>query len=101
VNQASAILDQRELHRSLHHLGMPLDTVDHARRRAIMSPLLMTAIGSAVCAGALVFPLLGLALITAPVSILTIVLVVAAGIGIVWASTRVTRPLLARTFQTV
>ncbi|MGM1016127.1 MAG: FtsX-like permease family protein [Actinomycetota bacterium] len=101
VNQASAILDQRELHRSLHHLGMPLETVDRARRRAIMSPLLMTALGSALCAGVLVFPLLGIALITAPVSLLTIALVVAGGIGIVWTSTRVTRPLLARTFLPV
>lgn len=98
VNQASDILDQRELHRSLHHLGMPLDTVDRARRRAIMSPLLVTAIGSALCAGALVLPLLGLALVTAPASLLTIVLVVAVGIGVVWVSTRATRPLLARSF---
>lgn len=98
VNQAAEVLDQRELHRSLHHLGMPLDTVDRARRRAIMSPLLITAIGSAVCAGVLVFPLMGIALITAPVSVLTIVAVVAAGIGIVWLTTRATRPLLARSF---
>lgn len=98
VNQASDILDQRELHLSLHHLGMPLDTVDRARRRAIMSPLLVTAIGSALCAGALVLPLLGLALVTAPASLLTIALVVAVGIGVVWVSTRATRPLLARSF---
>ena len=98
VNQAAAILDQRELHRSLHHLGMPLETVDRARRRAIMSPLLITAIGSALCAAVLVFPLLGMALITAPESVLTIVVVVTIGIGVVWASTRATRPLLARSF---
>jgi len=101
VNQASDVLDQRELHRSLHHLGMPLDMVVRARRRAIMSPLLITAIGSAVCAGVLVFPLMGLALITAPESLLTIVAVVTAGIGIVWLTTRATRPLLARSFASV
>ncbi|MFE2772025.1 FtsX-like permease family protein [Microbacterium resistens] len=98
VTQASDILDQRELHRSLHYLGMPLDTVDAARRRAIMSPLLFTALGSALCAAALIFPLLGIALITAPVSLLTIALVLAAGIGLVWVSTRATRPLLSRSF---
>lgn len=100
VNQASDVLDQRELHRSLHHLGMPLETVDRARRRAIMSPLLVTAIGSALVAAVLVFPLVGLALITAPASLATIALVVAAGIGVVWASTRATRPLLRGAFQT-
>jgi len=93
------VLDQRELHQSLHRLGMPFDTVDDARRRAIMSPLLVTAIGSAICAAVLVFPLLGIALITAPESLLTIGAVLAAGIGIVWVSTRATRPLLARSFE--
>ncbi|MFJ2505952.1 permease [Microbacterium sp. NPDC087592] len=100
VNQASDVLDQRELHRSLHHLGMPLETVDRARRRAIMSPLLITAIGSALVAAVLVIPLLGIALITAPLSLLTIAAVVGVGIGIVWATTWATRPLLRGAFQT-
>ncbi|MFJ4174230.1 FtsX-like permease family protein [Microbacterium sp. NPDC089696] len=99
VNQAAAILDERELHRSLHDLGVPLETVDAARRRAIMSPLLITAIGSALCAAALVLPLLGIALITAPISLITIAAVVAIGVGVVWTTTRITRPLLARSFQ--
>lgn len=99
VNQASDVLDQRELHRSLHHLGMPYETVDRARRRAIMSPLLITALGSALCAAVLVFPLIGIALIIAPLSLVTIAVVVAVGIGVVWASTRATRPLLAVAFR--
>lgn len=101
VNQASDILDQRELHRSLHHLGMPRETVDSARRRAIMSPLLFTAVGSALVAGILVFPLVGIAIVTAPLSLLTIAAVVAIGIGVVWASTWATSPLLRGAFQTV
>lgn len=101
VNQASDVLDQRDLHRSLHHLGMPIETVDRARRRAIMSPLLVTAIGSALVAAVLVFPLVGIALITAPLSLMTIAAVVSVGIGVVWATTWATRPLLQRSFQTV
>lgn len=99
VNQAASVLDQRDLHRSLHHLGVPLDTVDSARRRAIMSPLLLTAVGSAACAAVLIFPLIGIALITAPESLVTIGAVLAIGIGVVWVSTRATRPLLARAFE--
>lgn len=99
VNQAASVLDQRELHASLHRLGMPFETVDTARRSAIMSPLLTVAIGSAVCAGILVFPLLGIALITTPESLLTIGVVLVVGIAVVWASTRATRPLLARAFE--
>ncbi|MGO2745121.1 FtsX-like permease family protein [Microbacterium sp.] len=99
VNQASGILDQRELHRSLHFLGVPMGTVDGARTRAVMAPLLLTAVGSALCAVVLVLPLIGIALIVQPLSIMTIVAVLAAGIGIVWLGTRVTRPMLDRAFQ--
>jgi hypothetical protein len=99
VNQASGILDQRELHRSLHFLGVPIGTVDSARTRAVMSPLLFTALGSAACAAVLVFPLVGITVITAPLSLLTIVAVVALGIALVWLGVRVTRPLLGRAFQ--
>ena len=99
VNQAAAVLDERDLHRSLHYLGVPMETVDRARRRAIMSPLLVTAIGSALCAAVLVFPLVGIAMIAAPLSLLTITAVVGAGVCVVWASTRTTRPLLARSFR--
>jgi hypothetical protein len=98
VNQAAEILDRQELHRSLHRLGMPIETVELARRRAIMSPLLFTALGSALCAGVLIFPLLGVALVTAPASLITIAAVVGAGIGIVWFSTLATRPILRRAF---
>ena len=98
VTQASDILDQRDLHRSLHYLGVPAGTVDSARRRAVMSPLLITALGSALCAAVLIFPLLGIALITAPLSIATIAAVLAAGIALVWIATRLTRPLLMRAF---
>ncbi|MFC7790477.1 permease [Microbacterium sp. MAHUQ-60] len=98
VSQASDLLDQRPLHRSLHHLGVPLHTVDAARRRAVMTPLLQTAVGAALCGGVLVLPLLGLAVIAAPLSLMTIALVLAVGILLVWLSTRATRPLLRPAF---
>jgi hypothetical protein len=98
VTQASDILDQRDLHRSLHYLGVPAATVDAARRRAVMSPLLVTSLGAALCAAVLIFPLLGIALITAPVSLLTIAAVLTGGVALVWIATRLTRPILLRAF---
>lgn len=98
VTQASDALDQRPLHRSLHQLGVPLKTVDAARRRAIMSPLLVTTLGSALCAAAVIFPLLGISLIIAPLSLMTIAAVLGVGILTVWASTRVTGALLRPAF---
>ncbi|MGV9192767.1 FtsX-like permease family protein [Microbacterium sp. MC2] len=98
VNQAAEILDRGDLHRSLHRLGMPMTTVERARRGAVMSPLLLAAVGSAVCAGVLILPLLGVALVTAPVSLITTAAVIAVGFAIVWLGLRATRPILSRAF---
>ena len=99
VNQAASALDQRDLYRSLHFLGMPVEVVESARTRAVMSPLVLTAAGSALCAAVLVFPLIGIALIIAPESLVTISVVIIIGVALVWAGVRVTRPLLAREFR--
>ena len=96
VNQASAILDRRDLHEALGRLGIPVDVADAARRRSVMSPLRVTAIGSALTAAVVMLPLTGIALIVAPVSLLVIAAVLAAGIGVVWLGLLATRPLLVR-----
>lgn len=94
VNQAAGILDRGDLYRSLGMLGMPTSTMDAARRRAVMSPLRLTAIGSAVTAAVVMLPLTGVSLIVAPASLLVIAAVLAAGIGIVWLGLVATRPVL-------
>jgi hypothetical protein len=96
VNQAAAVLDRADLYRSLSMIGMPLETMDAARRRAVMSPLRLTAIGSAVTAAVVMLPLTGIALIVAPASLVVIAAVLAAGIGVVWLGLRTTRPVLRR-----
>ena len=100
VNQAAGILDRGELYRSLEMLGMPVGTMDAARRRAVMSPLRITAIGSAVTAAIVMLPLTGITLIVAPASLLVIAGVLAAGIGIVWLGLLATRPVLERAAST-
>ena len=101
VNQAAGILDRGELYRSLDMLGMPRSTMDAARRRAVMSPLRVTAIGSAVSAAIVMLPLTGITLIVAPESLLVIAAVLAVGIGIVWLGLLATRPVLERAASTV
>ncbi len=98
VNQAAGILDRVDLHRSLHRLGMPMQTVDRARRSAIMRPLLLTTVGGAVCAAVLISPLLGTAIVGAPVSLLTTALVIVAGVALVWLGSRATTPILRGAF---
>jgi hypothetical protein len=96
VNQAAGILDRGELYRSLGMLGMPTATMDAARRRAVMSPLRITAIGSAVTAAIVMLPLTGVTLIVAPLSLAVIAAVLAAGIAVVWLGLFATRRMPGR-----
>lgn len=101
VNQAAAILDRRTLYVSLDRLGMPTSTMDAARRRAVLSPLRVVTVGSALVAALLVLPLAGISLIVAPLSLLTIAGCLAAGILLVWLSLAATRPVLRAAVTTL
>ena len=63
-----------------------------------MRPLLLTTVGGAVCAAALISPLLGTAIVGAPVSLLTTALVIVAGVALVWLGSRATTPILRGAF---
>lgn len=94
VNQAADILDRRDLFQSLAKMGMPLTVMESSRRRMIMSPLLITAFGSAACAAIVAFPLTGATIMFAPLSIVMIAGVLAAGIALVWVGLIATRSVL-------
>lgn len=94
VGQAAHILDRRDVIRSLDMLGAPLETQDAARHRSVMLPLLLAAVGSAGVAAVVTLPILGIAVILAPISVGIIFASIAAGILIVRAGLSATRPLL-------
>lgn len=96
VSQASAILDRRDLYVSLDRLGMPVRAMNAARVRAVLSPLRVVTIGSAVTAAVVVLPLAGMALVLAPLSVLTIAASIAGGILVVALGLLATRPVLTR-----
>lgn len=96
VNQAAAILDRRDLYVSLDRIGMPVAEMNAARSRAVLSPLRVTAIGSAVTAAVVVLPLTGMSLLLSPLTLVTVAACLAAGVLLVWAALRATRPVLTR-----
>ncbi|GAA4171553.1 permease [Gryllotalpicola koreensis] len=100
VNQAAAILDRRALYVSLDRVGMPVGVMDAARRRAVMGPLLVVTIGSAVTAAIVMFPLTGYALLVKPLAVGIIAGCLALGIALVWAGLAATRPVLTRVLAT-
>lgn len=94
VNQAAQILDRRDIARSLGIMGAPFETQDRARRQAAVRPLLLASLGSAALAALLLFPVVGGALILAPLSLAVVLSSVALGVGLVIAALAMTRPLL-------
>lgn len=96
VNQAAGILDRRSLYVSLDRIGMPVATMDAARRRAVLAPLLVVTLGSALAAALVLFPLTGYTLLLRPVGLASIAGCLALGVGLVWAGLIATRPVLAR-----
>ena len=96
VNQTAAILDRRDLYVSLDRIGMPVREMDAARSRAVMSPLRVTTIGSALTAAIVVFPLAGIAVLTSPLTLASVAACLAVGILLVWLGLRATRPVLRR-----
>lgn len=101
VSQAAQILDRRDVLRSLDIMGTPLEVQDSARKRATTLPLAIASLGSAALASVLLFPLVGVAMVLAPLSILTIAGTITAGFVIVLAALFATKPLLRRTAQAV
>lgn len=94
VNQASAVLDRRDLYVGLDRIGMPRSVQESARARAILVPLCWVSLGSALLGGVLVFPLAGYALVMAPMSVAVIAISFAAGIGLVALALLATRPVV-------
>ncbi len=101
VNQAAQILDRRDVLRSLHLVGAPLAVQDAARRKAVLSPLLLASLGSVLVAAVVMFPLVGTALLIAPLTLGAISGSVLLGIALVLLSLLATRPLLRSTATTV
>lgn len=94
VSQAAAILDERKLLISLDRAGMPRKVFEEAQRAQVWAPLLLAALGGAGAGIALVFPIVGITLILAPLSMLTMALCFALGFGAVWLALLGTRPVV-------
>lgn len=94
VGQAAAVLDRRDLYVSLDRMGMPVGTMDAARVRAVMSPLLFVTVTSSLLGALMVLPLAGLSLVVEPVSLVVIAVCFVAGVLLVRLSLLATRSVL-------
>ena len=96
VNQASAILDRRSVEVGLDIIGMDLATQDKVRRITVISPMRFAMVTGLVATGLLIVPMVGVALVLRPVTILVTVGTILIGAGMVRLGLWATRPTLNR-----
>lgn len=96
VNQASAILDRRSVEVGLDVVGVDLAAQDKVRRITVISPMRFAMVTGLVATGLLVVPMVGVALVVRPVTILVTVGTILIGSGMVRLGLWATRPTLRR-----
>ncbi|WP_396644339.1 FtsX-like permease family protein [Microbacterium sp.] len=94
VTQASAALEDRELIVGLDRLGIPDSELRRARRLTVMVPLRWAAVGGAAVGAVLAFPVVGMSVVVAPLSVATIAGTFAAGFALVATALASTRPIV-------
>jgi len=95
VTQAASVLEERDLIVGLDRLGIPDAELRRARRLTVMVPLRWAAVGGAALGGVLSFPIVGMSLLVAPLSVATIAATFAAGFALVAVALASTRPIVA------
>lgn len=88
VSQAATVLDRAELAHSLAMLGVPENLTTKARVRALMGPLVLVLLVAIAASGALLMPVLGLALLVGPTSLAVVAIVCVAGVLAVRGATQ-------------
>lgn len=94
VTQAAEVLDRAELYRSLDRLGMPEATMVAAQRRTVMKPLVVVTVIAVAASATLVLPLVGIAVVTAPVSVLVTAASIVGGVLLVRLGVTTSRTVL-------
>ncbi|MBO3102140.1 FtsX-like permease family protein [Cellulomonas fengjieae] len=94
IAQAAGVLDRRREIALQNLAGMPVELHDSVRRRSVLVPLLFVAVGSAVTALVMFFPLFGMVALTSPGGLLLLFGFLTGGCALVFAATETSRPLL-------
>ena len=74
--------------------GTPVALLDSVRRREVLVPMLLVAVGSAATAVVMMSPVFGVAGVTDPSGLLLLVTCLTAGCLLVLGATETSRPLL-------
>ncbi|MDR5710858.1 hypothetical protein [Nesterenkonia flava] len=96
INQSAQVLDRRHLYVSLHKVGMSRAQLQRIRTLAVMRSLGIVVTIALLAAAVTAFPIIGLAVLSAPATVATALAVLALGVGAVYGGVHATRSTLAR-----
>jgi hypothetical protein len=94
ITQTALVLDRGPLYLGLSRLGMTADQLHRIRRRAVLGSLRIVLGVTVAVAVVTTLPVLGMALVLSPTSVLVIVVCLAAGVGLVRLGVTASRPAL-------
>lgn len=94
VHAAAQVFDRRALFISLERLGMTRRTIERARVRTALQPLVLVCLMGVVAGCLVTLPLAGYALLTEPVALVTVASAPLLGLLVVRLAVAGTRPLL-------
>ena len=94
ITQAATVLDRRREYALQVLAGAPVALLDSVRRREVLVPMLLVAVGSAATAVLMMSPVFGVAGVTDPSGLLLLVTCLTAGCLLVLGATETSRPLL-------
>lgn len=94
ITQTAQVLDRAPLYQGLHRIGMSSAQLESTRRRAVLGPLWIVLVFTLIAAVATALPVLGIAVVVSPVSMLVVAACLALGVGLIWAGVRSSAPTL-------
>lgn len=88
ITQTAQVLDRAPLYQGLRRIGMSSAQLESTRRRAVFGPLWIVLIFTLVAAVATSLPILGVAVVVSPLSMLVVALCLMLGIALIWTGVR-------------
>lgn len=96
VNQTAQVLDRKHLYSSLAKMGMDVQQLQRIRTLSVMRSLGIVVTIALITAAVTAFPIIGIAVVTAPATVVTALVVLSLGMLAVYAGAQVTRPTMRR-----
>ncbi len=94
ITQTAQVLDRATLYNGLRRIGMSFAHLQTTRRKAVFGPLSIVLVFTLLSAVITAFPLLGIAVVASPLSMLVISGCCLLGVGLIWGGVQSSVPTL-------